>query len=411
MQRILTLFKQPQSRLALFGTVLEYYDYALYGFCAGLLAHHLFPALNKESALLQTYLLFCASSLAKPLGALIFGWIGDLYGRRFALRWSMLGIVLPTLIITALPSGLNSTLAMIIVLLARLLQGIFIAGESDGVRIRLYESNPAHYPFVNNAIVGLSCYIGIFLASQGTFIAKQFPNYWRIPFLIGSILGLLLLKIRRHITESPHFQRPATFWIKPNYRGLLSVIMICGAVGGTYHLFFVYQPTYWTSILSIMSAAQAQSLISLCLAFYCPGLLMAAFLSERYGGEIVFISGILFAFLFTPLLSFTPSPSPLLLCSLSLCLSLMHAPGYVLLMRQFPMTSRYRHMSLGHSLGSLLMSGTAPLVATYCWQKWHNPLSLVHHLMILIGIGLIGIILGPLSKSRSPQTDQIIGSH
>ncbi|MBW8309492.1 MAG: MFS transporter [Candidatus Paracaedibacteraceae bacterium] len=398
MQRILTLLKKPQSRLAIFGTALEYYDYTLYGFCAGLLAQHLFPSLANESALLYTYLLFCAGSIAKPLGALIFGWLGDLYGRRLALRLSMLGIVLPTLIITALPSGLDSTLAMIIVLFARVLQGIFIAGESDGVRIRLYESNPTYYPFVKNVIVSLSCYIGIFLASQGAFIAKQFPNYWRLPFLWGGILGLLLLKARRHLTESPHFQRAETFWIKPDYRGLLSVIMICGAVGGTYHLFFVYQPTYWTSILSIMTAGQAQSLISLCLGLYCPGLLIAAFLSERYKGEVVFISGTLLVFLLTPFLWLIPSPNLLLLCSLSLCLSLMHAPGYVLLMQQFPMVSRYRHMSVGHSLGSLLMSGTAPLIATYCWQKWHTPFSLVYHLMILMGIGVLGMIIGPMSK-------------
>ncbi len=313
----------------------------------------------------------------------------------------MLGIVLPTLVITALPTRLHSTLAMIIVLLARVLQGIFIAGESDGVRIRLYESNPAQHPFVNNVIVGLSCYIGIFLASQGAFIAKQFPNYWRFPFLIGGILGLLLLKARRQLTESPHFQRSETFWIKPDYRSLLSVIMICGAVGGTYHLFFVYQPTYWTSILSIMSASQAQSLISLCLTLYCPALLVAAFLSERYRGEVVFISGTLLALLLAPLLWLSASPNLPLLVSLSLCLALMHAPGYVLLMQQFPMTSRYRHMSVGHSLGSLLMSGTAPLIATYCWQTWHTPLSLVYHLMILLGIGLIGIFIGPMAKSKT----------
>lgn len=393
MDHYLSLLKRPQSRLMLFGTALEYYDYALYGFCAGLLAQRLFPNLGTENAILQTYLVFCAGSLAKPIGSIIFGWLGDLYGRRLALEWSMLGIFLPTLIITIIPSGLNAKLAMIIVLIARMLQGIFIAGESDGVRIRLYESRKNTIPFINNAIVSLASCCGIFFASQGALLAKHFPQYWRIPFLIGGLLGILLLRARRHLTESSNFEKPGTFWVKPNLSGLLSVIMICGSVGGTYHLFFVYQPTYWTSILSIMSATQAQSIVSICLFLYIPGLLCASILCERFNPHLILITGIMGAIVLTPLTIFSVEPSLPLLCIISLCLSFIHAPGYVLLMAQFPINSRYRHMSIGHSLGSLLMSGTAPFIATYCWQRWHNPSSLVEHFLILLTICLFGTLI------------------
>lgn len=403
MRYFLSFIQHPQSRLALFGTMLEYYDYALYGFCAGILAQQLFPQLDASGALIQTYLLFCAGSLAKPLGSLLFGWIGDLYGRRLALRWSMLGIVLPTLAIVALPPGLGNNLAMTVVLGARIFQGIFIAGESDGVRIRLYEDPLQNkYPFISNAVIGLSCYIGIFLASQGATIAKQFPNYWRVPFLIGGILGICLILARRHITESPNFKKPETLWGQPNYRGLLATIMICGAVGGTYHLFFVYQPTYWASILSITSATQAQLVVTACLACYIPGLLLAAYLCEKYRPEWVLISGIVTTLLLIPFMTVSTLPNLFILCLISSSLSFMHSPGYVLLMGQFPMASRYRHISLGHSLGSLLMSGTAPLLASCLWQKWHSPLSFASHLFILLGIGLGGAIV--LLQSRHNYT-------
>lgn len=392
MHRYLSLLKHPQSRLMLFGTALEYYDYTLYGFCAGLIAQQLFPDISPENSLLKTYLVFCAGSLAKPIGAFIFGWIGDLYGRRIALQWSMLGIVVPTLLIIFIPSSLDNTIAMIIILLARLLQGIFIAGEGDGVRIRQYESSTSTFRFIDNAIIGLSCYIGIFFASQGAMIAQQFPDYWRIPFLIGGILGLYLIRARRHLTESPSFKRPTKVWGKPNYQGLFSVIMLCGAVGGTYHLFFVYQPTYWSSILEITTASQAQSIISICLLFYIPGLLMTAILCEKFRPDLILTTGILGTMSLTPLITVESSPSLPLLCSISLFLSLMHGPGYILLAQQFPIHSRYRHMSIGHSLGSLLMSGTAPLIATYCWQKWHSPFSFAQHFLILAIIGFIGVM-------------------
>ncbi|WP_010299896.1 MFS transporter [Candidatus Odyssella thessalonicensis] len=405
MHYLRSLFRETQSRLALYGTILEYYDYALYGFCASLLAQQLFPELSPDSALLQTYLIFCAGSLAKPIGACIFGYIGDLYGRAPALRWSMIGIALPTLIITVLPQGMDSQSAMFIVLGARILQGIFIAGESDGVQIRLFE-NHNRYPFLNNACVGLASYLGIFLASQGATLAKCYPDYWRLPFLVGGILGLILLQARRHITESPHFQRPHNLRDKPDALGLAATVLLCGAVGGTYHLFFVYQPNYWSAILSALSATQAQSIISLCLACYIPGLFIAAILSEKFRGEWVALTGILAAVALSPFLLMPPLENTPFLCGMSFALALMHSPGYVLLMRQFNISSRYRHLSIGHSLGSLLMSGTAPLLATYFWQKWHSPTSLVNHLIILLVLGFSGVILSTFKHFKIRSYDQ-----
>lgn len=408
MRSYLSYIMNTQARLSLFGTVLEYYDYALYGFCAALLAQQLFPELDQNAALIQAYLIFFAGSLAKPVGALIFGWIGDLHGRRPALRWSMLGIVIPTLTIALIPSSLDSSVAMVCILCARLLQGIFIAGESDGVRIRLYESHENTSPFVINAMVGLSSYVGIFLASQGAFAAKIFPDYWRLPFLVGGVLGLFLLKARQNITESPQFKRPAQAWVRPNYRGLMATIMLCGSVGGSYHLFFVYQSTYWSSVLKCMPQSQAQFLTTFCLVLYIPALLIAAKLSEKFSGERVIITGSVVALMLCPFLNLGNHPNLLLLSMLSLSLAAIHSPGYVLLMRQFSMGTRYRHMSLGHSLGSLLMSGSAPLLATYFWQEWSSTLSFSLHFALLLGIGILAVILiRRLALAKLPDPGQI----
>ncbi len=389
-----TVATSRTHRLSIFGTILEYYDYALYGFCAGFLADKLFPSLNPDWALLRTYLLFCAGSFAKPFGALIFGWVGDIMGRRPALRWSMLGIVVPTFTIALIPEGLSPQIAMTTVLVSRMFQGIFIAGESDGVRVRLFESGVS--PYVLNAAAGVSCYIGIYLASQAAYFAEITPDLWRLPFLLGGCAGLGLFWARRHITESPQFSRPKTLIGKPNFRGLVATILFCGSVGGTYHLFFVYQPTYWSKILGILTPAAAQSLISYALLMYIPSLFLSAVLAERHGGMKVVLVGIFSALVLTPFLE----ASFYILTLFSLALGAMHSSGFVMLMQQFPATSRYRHISFGHSLGSLMFSGSAPLVASYLWQTWHDPNLIKYHLMVLFTMSLIGLsLIKPLQQN------------
>ena len=388
-----TVATSRTNRLSLFGTILEYYDYALYGFCAGLLADKLFPTLDPEWALIRTYLLFFAGSLAKPFGALIFGWIGDLKGRRPALRWSMLGIIIPTFTIAFIPDDLSPTTAMITILIARMFQGIFIAGESDGVRVRLFESGDS--PYLLNAAAGIACYMGIYIASQGAHFAKIHPDLWRLPFFLGGCSGLFLVWARRYMTESPQFSKPTRTFGRPNYKGLVTTVLLCGAVGGTHHLFFVYQPTYWSKILSIMPADTAQGLINQCLLIYIPCLWISALLAEKIGGKRVILGGIAGSLCLMP---FLHQPNELILSLISITLAAVHSPGFVLLMRLFPATSRYRHISFGHSLGSLFFSGSAPLVASYLWQEWHNPNTLVYQLILLLGLGLTALSLLPKIK-------------
>ena len=121
---------------AFLGTIVEYYDYSLYGFSAGIIAEKFFPGVDKVSSLMYVFAIYALSYLAKPIGSIFFSKIGDKYGRRFSLKITMVGIAIPTLIIGILPEY-NSigVLTTQILVLCRFFQGFFVAGEYDGAAI------------------------------------------------------------------------------------------------------------------------------------------------------------------------------------------------------------------------------------------------------------------------------------
>lgn len=172
--------------LSIAGTVLEYFDYALYEFYASILATAFFPYENSAVALLKTYGVFVVGSFSKPLGA--FGSIGDRYGRAVALKISMIGIALPTLCIGFLPEYKSiGGWAPLGLLLCRMLQGIFVSGESDGVRIFIHEWIGKERPCLVNSLSSLACCIGIFLASW----AATLTDHWRIPYDLIQLVAKL----------------------------------------------------------------------------------------------------------------------------------------------------------------------------------------------------------------------------
>ena len=175
---------------AILGNIVEYYDYTLYGFCAAFFSSQFFPNDDPTVALIKTFGIFVAGSFSKPLGALIFGFIGDRYGRSVALKISMIGIAFPTALIGLMPSYESiGWFAPMLLLVCRILQGIFTAGESDGVRIFIYEFVGKHRPCFATSLTTIAYMIGIYLASyiSKLFLSEPMNDWiWRIPFLIGA---------------------------------------------------------------------------------------------------------------------------------------------------------------------------------------------------------------------------------
>jgi MHS family proline/betaine transporter-like MFS transporter len=391
------------------GTVIEYYDYALYGFCASLLAEQFFPNDALDIALLKTFGIFLSGSLAKPLGAIVFGIIGDRFGRRLALRLSMIGIVIPTVMIGCLPNYESiGWLSPFLLLLCRILQGLFVAGESDGARVFLYESLGSKWQCFLNNLAGLSCMMGVYLASMMASWAQScgLANVWRIPFLFGGGLGILVYGYRTGLVESLAYldysksnPQQTISWISAvsqNKRYVFAAILLCGASGGAYHFYLVFLGNYLSSILNILNPEKMRRLMSISVLIYAIASPVAGLLADYFGAIRVMtfsLIGLIIAAYLNIIMLKQGSCDTTLVFMTALLVSFFQAPGFVLLFRHFKTPVRYRCMSLGHSIGSMLFSGTAPCIGLMIWHATNLAYAPMFYFIFLISLGLAAIFI------------------
>lgn len=428
--------------LALFGSFIEYYDYALYGFAAPILALHFFPKNDPTVVLLQAYGIFFAGSCSKPLGSLLFGVIGDRFGRAFALKLSILGIAIPTVMIGCLPDYHTlGWLAPCLLFLCRILQGIFVSGESDSARVFIFETLPKKYRCLANSLAYCLCMLGIYWASfslstlfsENSQIINQIKkinhlltwvlgtnleiklDYWRLPFLLAGIFGILLFVLRQNLKETQTFLRvnvkPATsnnnhvlsIFRKTNILPILITLLMTGGAGGQYHFYFIFLPSYLSKILYPVEPQLAQIsptqysdlllLFAICLPLAG---LMADKLSERFNLiTLLKTSGLIILSLAIINILFIQQghlPYPIMILTV-IALSFAQANTFVVILDQFSVRERCRGASLGHSLGSLLFSGTAPFLSLWLWNFTEIIIAPFLYFLILCSISYFAILL------------------
>lgn len=414
--KLTTYFSFPKTNafwLPLLGTLVEYYDYALYGFTAVLISQLYFPEADPTVSLLKTYVVFALGSIAKPIGSLIFGWVGDRMGRKIALQWSMLGIFIPTTLIGLLPTyqewGISAT---IILIFCRLFQGIFLAGETDGARIFLYESFLKDRPTLVNCIVGITCYLGIFLASYAvSFVPLTAQtNAWRMLFLIGGVLGGIIFIIRRFLSESTDYlayqlqSKTTKISSKISKKAFAGTILLCGGVGGLYQLFFVFLGSYLSNIMGVFTTAQMQAFTPIMLFVHIISLLGSAWLADYFSPKKVISWGLMLTIPLVLILGcqllFNCVRLELFLV-ISVSYAMITTPGFNLIIASVGVGKRYRFVSLGHALGSILFSGCAPAVSLFLWQQTHLSIAPIIHALALCLCVQGGVILLCHSREKA----------
>lgn len=396
---------------AIFGTIVEYYDYALYGFCAHLLAAQFFPTEDSTVALLKTFGIFLTGSLAKPFGALLFGFIGDRFGRSISLKISMLGIAIPTTAIGLMPTYQEiGWLAPCLLLLCRVSQGILTAGEADGVRVFIFESFLKDKPCFANSLSSFSIFVGIYLASvaSGWVMAAEDPNTaWRMAFIAGGVMGTIVFGLRFTVSETVDYvehlkTRDKESWhgflrvFLNNKRIILTAILFCGASGGTYHFYLVFLGKYLSNTLNILTPETASGFTATAVLIYTLCLPIGGFLADRFG-----LVRVIKTFFYALCVALTLNIMMVLSGEISLWLmwitagiiAIFQDPMYTLLIQRIQVGERCRCLSFGHATGSILFSGSTPFISLWLWQSTKSAIVPFLYFGLLAFMGFLGTFL------------------
>ncbi|GLZ52559.1 MFS transporter [Actinomycetospora sp. NBRC 106378] len=373
------------STAAAVGTAIEYYDFAIYGSLAVVLAKLFFPATQGFVALLSTLGVIAGAYVIRPLGGLIFGRIGDRRGRRTVLLATVALMGIATALTGLLPTYASiGVAAPVLLTLLRLLQGLSAGGEVGGAVSLSTESAPSK----RRGLFGSSTSIGVAIGLAGAAAvvgtvsalttAEQMASWgWRIPFLIAAPLLVAAVIYRLKVEDSPLFLKmveesappkaPLTEVVRDHKGSLLRIIGLAYSTLTTGALASVYLVVHLSGVLkySLSSSLWLTVLIILVPMGLIP---WAGALSDRFGRKRVAATGMIgFVVLSVPCFWLMQQNSLLLAIIAALVLNVPFAIQqgvvYTMYAEQFPTRVRYSGVSLGFNLGGIIGTGTASLVA------------------------------------------------
>lgn len=394
------------------GHVVEWFDFSIYAYFASYIGKAFFPSTSPYTSVLSALAVFGVGFAARPLGSLVFGHFGDKVGRRNVLAVAILMMAGCSLVIGILPSYETIGAAgSVILVIARLLQGFSTGGEYTGAGLFVVEHAPngrrGFFGSVHQAGIGIGLLLGSMSATVlATLLAPaDIASYgWRIPFILGGVLGLLGLLLRLGIAESPQFEKvkqSGAISSAPIVEGwatqrmnmlIVGGIFVCATVN--FYAFLAYLPTYATVVLG-MPAREAFLANTLGLLVFTASSLIAGLLSDRFGRKpmlLLHAGGI--ALLAWPMFAMLEANRTFLVLLLVQCVGAalqgaFSGAGLIACIELVPTRFRYSVVGIPQSITTTIFGGTAPFIVTAIVAKTGSPLAIVYY---LIPVALVSLI-------------------
>ncbi|MCL9781632.1 MFS transporter [Vibrio sp. S4M6] len=291
-----------------FGNAIEWYDFCLFGYFSATIGKLFFPTESAYSSLLIAFATFAVGFMARPLGGIIFGWVGDRVGRYFSMNLAIIIMGLSTLFIAFLPAYSSiGILAPILLVVIRIIQGISAGGQYANLLVVTAENKQLKNTGFYSGIAITVSLIGFLLASGTSYLVLNFTppsleHYaWRMTFFFGGVLlAIYLLIIRSQFNNSevsfndrsnaPNTNTYKHLW-KEHKLSFMIVVLFSASLGGMFYIDFVYFVTFFNQY-SHLSMSQSLTLNTISLLFACLLYPMFGLLSDKYGRAKMTLYGI-----------------------------------------------------------------------------------------------------------------------
>jgi len=413
------------------GNVIEWYDFYIFGSLAAVLSVKFFEKSHPVAALLSTVALFTAGFLIRPLGAFLFGWMGDRVGRKYTFLVTLSGMGLGTGAIGLIPTfeSIGLTAAFILFGL-RMIQGLCLGGEYGGAITYVAEHVPDEHRgyytgwLQTSPTLGIVVSLGVIIATRSYFGNQVFDEWaWRVPFLVSFLLVAIAIYIRLQLQETPIFQeikakgqmtrnpwKEAFLSSNIKYVGIATIVLIGQGVvwysGQFWALYFLQQ-------VSKVDPLTSAYIVGAALLLATPSLILFGWLSDIIGRKPVILGGMLLASItYYPLYLWLGTvtqpgninyPIAIFIIFILVCyVGMVYGPVGAFLAEYFPGRIRYTSVSVPYHIGNGWGGGLVPFITTAAFAATGSiGYALIYPIVVPAVCFVLGVLLMPETRKIS----------